>query len=61
MITIFRSDSAIVVMKGRARDVSIDFLFESQSEAQSQKQFDASSELPYEYGTVGMALRHRQG
>jgi hypothetical protein len=35
MITIFRSDSAIVVMKGRARDVSIDFLFESQSEAQS--------------------------
>jgi hypothetical protein len=34
MITIFRSDSAIVVVvKGRARDVGIgfDFLFESQS------------------------------
>jgi hypothetical protein len=58
MITIFRSDSAMVVMKGRARDVGIDFLFESQSVRAAQKhsmQAVRSSPAslptpPYEYG-----------
>jgi hypothetical protein len=57
MITIFRSDSAIVVMKGRARDVGIgfDFLFESQSELRNIrcKQFARLAPHPtppYEYG-----------
>ena len=64
MITIFRSDSAMVVMKGRARDVGIDFLFESQSVRAAQKhsmQAVRSSPPRSPPHLTNTAIRHRQG